>query len=341
MIKEAISKIVEKNNLSVSESEEVMNEIMEGKATSAQISAFITALRMKGEAIEEITGMAKSMRKHATTIKPKAKLIVDTCGTGGDKANTFNVSTISAIVASSAGVTIAKHGNRAVSSKCGSIDLLEALGVKTDLPPEAVKQCIDEIGIGFMFAPLFHEAMKHAMPTRQEIGIRTVFNILGPLTNPANATAQVLGVFHPNLTEIMAKVLNNLGTKRAFVVHGLDGIDEISVGNRTKVSSLHDNRIENYYLDPKYFGMAKRPVKIDSLAGGTSKENAKITIEILKNIEDGPKRDIVILNSAAAIVVGEKAQDLKSGVELANEMVASGKAFEKLEDIKKFTSKFK
>src|SRR3989339_1318952 len=261
MIKSAIDKAVNRRDLTLSEAEKTLNIIMAGKATSAQIAALLTALRMKGETIDEITGFAKAMRKNAVKISPASRKIVDACGTGGDLSNTFNISTISAIVAAGAGVNIAKHGNRSVSSKCGSADLLEALGVKFDISPQKVEECIDAIGFGFIFAPNFHKAMRFAMPTRREIGISTVFNILGPLTNPANAQAQVLGVFHPDLTEIMAKVLNNLGVKQALVVHGIDGLDEISISEKTKISHLKDGKVENYFIKPEDFGFIRASKK--------------------------------------------------------------------------------
>lgn len=334
---DAIRKIVEGKNLTRQEAALTMDTIMNGQATPSQIAAFITALRMKGETVDEITGCAEKMREHATNIFPKQKNLVDTCGTGGDVSGTFNISTVTALVAAGAGVPIAKHGNRSVSSKCGSADVLEALGVKIDLEPKQVEACISEIGIGFIFAPKFHKAMRFAMPSRKEIGIRTVFNILGPLTNPANASAQILGVFNPDLTEMMAKVLGNLGVKQALIVHGMDGLDEISISEKTKVSHLKNGKVENYFIKPEDFGIHK--AKKQDIKGGSANENAKIAIEILKGAEKGPKRNIVLLNAAAAIFVGGKAKDLKEGFKLAAESIDSGEANKKLEELIKFTNK--
>jgi len=315
---------------------------MRGDATPSQIAAFITALRMKGETVEEITGCAEKMREHAINIFPHVKNLVDTCGTGGDVSGTFNISTISALVAAGAGVIIAKHGNRSVSSRCGSADVLEALGVKIDLEPKKVEECINQVGIGFIFAPNFHKAMRFAAPTRKEIGIRTIFNILGPLTNPARATAQVLGVFSPDLTEMMAKVLGNLGVKRALVVHGMDGLDEISISDRTKATYLHEGKLETYFIKPEDFDLPRG--RREDILGGSVGENAEITLRtlrILKNEEKEAKRHIILLNAAAAIYVGGKAKDLKEGIRLAAESIDSGAAYRKLEELIQFTSKLK
>jgi len=335
MIKESIKKVVDKKNLTRQEAAMTMDTIMKGEATPSQIASFITALRMKGETIDEITGCAEKMREHAANIYPKQKNLVDTCGTGGDVSGTFNISTVSAFVAAGAGIPIAKHGNRSVSSKCGSADVLEALGVKIDIEPKKVEECISQVGIGFIFAPKFHAAMKFAMPARREIGIRTVFNILGPLTNPAKASAQVLGVFKPELTETMAKVLGNLGVAQAIVVHGLDGLDEISISEKTKVSHLKDGKVKNYEIKPEDFGIKK--AKKDELLGGSINENVKITYDILKAEEKGPKRNIILINAAAAILVSSKAKDLKAGIKLAEESIDSGAAYKKLEEMIKFT----
>ncbi|MCP3678578.1 MAG: anthranilate phosphoribosyltransferase, partial [Deltaproteobacteria bacterium] len=251
MIKEAIAKVIASQDLTESEMVEVMNEIMTGGASPAQISAFITALRMKGETVAEITGAARVMRERATKIEVKAERVVDTCGTGGDESMTFNISTAAAFVAAGAGVVVAKHGNRSVSSKSGSADVLKALGVNIEVEVERVEECIGEIGIGFLFAPLLHGAMKYAAPVRREIGIRTVFNILGPLTNPAGARFQLLGVYDPLLTDMMAQVLNNLGSKRAFVVRGEDGLDEITLTSVTKITELKDGSIQSYTIRPE------------------------------------------------------------------------------------------
>lgn len=331
MIKESINKVINSINLSQEESSLTMNEIMSGEATPAQIASFITALRMKGETIDEITGCAKVMREKVTPIKPKADYLVDTCGTGGDNSHTFNISTISALVASGAGVSIAKHGNKAISSKCGSADLLKELGVNTDANEEVVTKCIDEVGIGFLFAPMLHPAMKHAIGPRREIGIRTIFNILGPLTNPAGAKSQVLGVYDPNLTEILAHVLKNLGSHHVFIVHG-NGFDEITTTGITNVTELKDGSIKSYTIKPTDFGINE--VDKAELIGGTAEENAKITLSILKG-ERGAKRDIVLLNASAAIVVGSKASDFAEGIHIAEKSIDSGKAMEKLEMLRK------
>jgi len=336
MIKDSIKKVVEGHNLTRQEAAQTMDTIMKGEATTSQIAAFITALSIKGETIEEITGCAEKMREHAANIYPHQKDLVDTCGTGGDKSGTINISTISALVVAGAGIPVAKHGNRSVSSKCGSADLLEALGVRVDLEPKKVEECINQVGLGFIFAPKFHSAMKYAMPARKETGIRTVFNILGPLTNPAHATAQVLGVFSPDLTETMAKVLKNLGIKHALVVHGKDGLDEITVSDKTKVSELKDGKIKTYEIKPGNFGIKKS--KLAEIIGGSANENAKIALEILKNEEKGAKRNIVLMNAAAAIYVAGKAKDLKEGLKLAAESIDSGKAFNKLEELVEFTN---
>jgi len=335
-MKDAIRKIVERKDLTRQEAGLAMDTIMQGNATPSQIAAFITALRMKGETAEEITGCAEKMREHAINIYPRQKDVVDTCGTGGDVSGTFNISTVSAFVAAGAGIPIAKHGNRSVSSKCGSADVLEALGVKIDIEPKKVEECISQVGIGFIFAPNFHQAMRFAMPSRREIGIRTVFNILGPLTNPARAAAQVLGVFHADLTEMLAKVLGNLGVRHALVVHGLDGLDEISVSDRTKVSHLREGRVNNYTLKPEDLKVKK--AKKEDILGGTVNENAKIAVNVLTGEERGAKRDVVLMNAAAAILAGGKAPDLQQGVKLAERSIDSGAAHKKLESLIDFTN---
>lgn len=337
MIKECIKKLVDGLDLSGTESEKAMNEIMSGEATPSQISALITALRIKGETIEEISGFAKIMRSHAIKLSLKSDYYVDTCGTGGDVSGTFNVSTVSSFVAAGAGVKIAKHGNRAVSSKCGSADLLEKLGIKIDISPEKVSECIDNIGIGFIFAPLFHQAMKYAAPTRKEIGIRTVFNILGPVSNPANTKGQLMGVYASKLTNVMASVLKNQGCETAIVVHGMDGIDEVSISGVTKISHLSNGIIKEYSVEPENFGIKRQP--LSSITGGSSEENAAIAVNILEGKEKGPKRDITILNAAAAIVVGKKALDIKEGIELARKAIDSGSAIGMLQKLKEFTNK--
>jgi anthranilate phosphoribosyltransferase len=336
-MKEAIRKVVEGHNLTRQEAAMAMDTIMQGNATPSQIAALITALHTKKESVDEITGFAEKMREHATTIYPRVKNLVDTCGTGGDHAGTFNISTISALVAAGAGVPIAKHGNRSITSRCGSADLLEALGVKIDIEPKAVEQCINEVGLGFIYAPNFHQAMRFAAPTRKEIGISTVFNILGPLSNPASASAQVLGVFHADLTEIMAAVLKNLGVKHALVVHGNDGLDEISLCEQTRVTELKEGKISTYQIKPEDFGLLR--VGSEELRGGSAQENAEIAIRILQNEEKEARRQVVLLNAAAAIYVGGLAQDLREGLKLAAGSVDSGAAKKKLEGLVQFTSK--
>jgi len=344
MIKEALLKVVDRDNLIQSEMEEAMGEIMGGEATPAQIASFITALRMKGETIDEMTGAAKVMRKMATRIPLKShtvtidrddinidlETILDTCGTGGDGTSTFNISTTCAFVAAGAGIKVAKHGNRAVSSCSGSADVLADMGVNIELSAEAVGKCVDVVGIGFLYAPLLHSAMKHAMGVRREIGVRTIFNILGPLTNPAGASAQVLGVYEEELTDKMAHVLLNLGTKRAMVVHGMDGLDEITITRESRVSEIKDAGVHTYFLDPRDYGF--KLADADALKGGTAHDNAVITLSVLKG-EQGPKRDIVLLNSGAAIYVGGKADNMEKGIELAEKSIDSGAALKKLEEL--------
>lgn len=334
MIKAAINMLV--NNVSLSETEmaECMKEIMEGMATDAQIGAFLTALRIKGETIEEITGAARIMREKAITIKAPDG-VLDTCGTGGDMSHTFNISTTTSIVVSACGVPVAKHGNRSVSSQSGSADVLEALGIKIDLPPEKVEECLFGTGFGFLFAPVFHPAMKHAIGPRREMGIRTVFNILGPLTNPAGAKRQLLGVFADSLTETLAMVLGNLGAVDAMVIHGKDGLDEISISDKTKVSRFKDGKVENSFIAPEDFGIERR--KSDSIRGGNKEENALITLSILRG-ERGPRRDIVLINSAAALMVSGKAGDFRTALAMAADAIDSGRASKKLEEVKRVSN---
>lgn len=334
MIKEAIAKIIEKVNLTQVEIEAVMEEIMTGKALPSQIASFLTALRMKGETSDEITGCVLVMRRYATQIKAIKDVLLDTCGTGGDKKGTFNISTISAFVAAGAGLVVAKHGNRSVSSSCGSADLLEGLGVKIEIEPDRVENCIEKIGIGFLFAPLLHGAMKYATPVRREIGIRTIFNILGPLSNPAGATHQLLGVYDEKLTEPLAKVLGNLGLKHALVVHGEDGLDEVTTTCGTVVSELKDGNVRNYEIKPEDFGIKR--ARLEDLRGGDIALNVKIANDVL-NGKSGPHRDIVLLNAGCAIYVGDKAKDFKEGIRLACESIDTGKALKKLEELKEYT----
>lgn len=328
MIKEAIDKAVTKTDLREAEMMEAMEEIMSGTGTQAQIAALITALRMKGETVEEVTGAARIMRQKASRVNACATTIVDTCGTGGDKLNTFNISTTAAFVVAAAGITVAKHGNRAVSSGCGSADVLEALGVNISADQEIVEECVQQIGIGFLFAPKLHGAMKYAIGPRREIGIRTIFNMLGPLTNPAGATAQLLGVYDPKLTEMFADVLKNMGTKRAFVVHGLDGLDEATITGETRVAELKDGIIRTYNINPvDYFG---RTDTLEAIRGGDPSVNARIAKDVLAG-KNGACRNVVLLNAALAIVAGEKAQDIKEGLKVATDCIDSGEAVKKLQ----------
>lgn len=337
-MKKAINQVVDKKDLTEEEAFGVMSLMMSGEASDAQIGSFITAMRMKGETIEEITGMAKSMRKFAHTIEPQQEHLVDTCGTGGDHSGTFNVSTTAAFIAAGAGVAIAKHGNRSVTSKSGSADVLEALGIKIDLQPHQVETCINETGIGFMFAPIFHGAMKHAIGPRKEIGIRTVFNILGPLTNPANASGHLLGVFSKDILDKMAHVLNNIGVNHAYIVHGADSIDEISITGPTDVALIHNGKIKKEKIEPEKLGFTTAD-SLDDIKGYDAQENAEIVLAILENKKPGPYTDIALLNAAAAIVAGNKAKDLKEGVALAKKSLESGAALEKLKAMADFTQK--
>ena len=336
MIKEAISKVVTKINLTEAEAETVMREIMQGEATDAQIAAYITGLRMKGETVEEITGSARVMREKAVQVKLNAPFQVDTCGTGGDMSHTFNISTTVAFVAAGAGVAVAKHGNRSVSSKSGSADVLQALGINIELPSHRVEECLREVGIAFLFAPLMHQAMKYAIGPRREIGIRTLFNLLGPLTNPAGVNSQLMGVYSPDLTGMLAKALGNLGLRHAFVVHGMDGLDEITITGKTKVSEYQDGAVKDYVIEPSDFGLPTGTAA--ELKGGDAKVNAAITIEILKG-QKGARRDIVLLNAAAGLAASGKAADLRKGIAIAAESIDSGAAFAKLEQMKVFTNK--
>jgi anthranilate phosphoribosyltransferase len=331
VIREAIQKVMAGNALTEAEMIDTMNEIMEGKTTDAQIACFLTALRLKGETIEEITGAARVMRDKATPVLTKHSLVVDTCSTGGTGLNHFNISTTSAIVTAGAGVPVAKHGNRGVTRQSGSANVLMALGVNIEIGPEHVGRCIDEVGIGFLFAPALQGAMKYAIGPRQEIGIRTIFNALGPLTNPAGAQAQVLGVYAPELTETHANVLNNLGCKHAFVVHGDDGLDDITTTTITRVSELQNGTVKTYTLDPTTLGIPR--TEPEALLGGAPEENAEIIVNMLKG-EKGPKRDIVVLNAGAAITASGKVDSLDAGIGLASESIDSGAALAKLEELK-------
>ena len=344
MIVEAIRKVVDGKDLNREEAFAVMDAIMSGQATDAQIASFLTALRMKGETVEELIGFARVMREKVSPVKTRHRvqtslsgtdreMLVDTCGTGGDATGTFNVSTATAFVVAGAGIPVAKHGNRSVSSLCGSADVVEALGVRLDLPPERVGRCVDEVGIGFCYAPLLHKAMRYVMLARKEIRIRTVFNILGPLTNPAHALAQVIGVYDGGLTEVMAQVLKELGTVRAFVVHGEDGLDEISNTCESRISELRHNEVRTYTVRPEDFGL--RRARMTDLQGGSAADNAEIIRQILKG-EQGPKRDIVVLNAGAAIAAGGRAEDIAAGLGAAQQSIESGAALDRLNRLVEF-----
>ncbi len=333
-IKEALKSVVERTDLSEQAAWAAMGEVMDGQATPAQIGALVTALRMKGETSSEIAGFARAMRERAQRITPRAEVLIDVVGTGGDRLSTFNISTTTAFVVAAAGGYVAKHGNRAVSRLSGAADVLEALGVQIQVPPEAVRRSIEDIGIGFMFAPIYHAAMKHASAPRKEIGIRTVFNILGPLTNPANANYLVVGTYDPALTEIMATVLGEMGARRALVVHGLDGIDEVSTVGPTRISELRGGRVRTSTITPDDLGLPQGGAA--AIAGGRPEENAAITTAVLQG-ERGPRRDIVVANAAAALMAAELASTWTEGVHLAQQAIDSGAAYEKLEALRAHT----
>ncbi len=335
-IKKAISKVVGFEDLTENETRSVFNEIMGGKAAPSQIGAFITALRMKGETVDEITGAAKVMREKAAKIKVSGRSasVLDTCGTGGTGTKVFNVSTTAAFVVAGCGVKVAKHGNRGVSSHCGSADVLEELGVKLDTPVKATERCVNKVGIGFLFAPLYHGAMRYAIGPRREIGIRTIFNILGPLCNPASAKYQVLGVYDPGLTEILARVLKRLGSRRAFVVHGDGPLDEVSVVGKTRISELKGGRVTTYNVSPATFGVKKASLK--AIKGGTVRGNAAMVRGVLSG-RKGAKRDVVLMNSAVALVAAGKARGFKEGVRLAARSIDSGSAMRKLDQLIRIT----
>ncbi len=333
-MKALLALVAEGKDLTEAQAETAMTLMMNGDATPAQVAAFLMALRIKGETVEEITGAARIMRARATQVTHHQPIAVDTCGTGGDKSNTFNISTTAAFVVAGAGVPVAKHGNRAASSLTGSADVLEALGVNLTLTAEQVGQCIDQIGIGFMFAPTLHTSMKHVAPVRREIGMRTIFNLLGPLTNPASAQAQVMGVFHPNLTEPLARVLGNLGCGHALVVHGLDGVDEISISAPTVISEMEDGYVQTYRVAPEDLGISRAPREY--IRGGTKEENARITEAILAG-ETGPRRDVVLLNAAAALLAADRVGSLREGVALAEQSIDSGAALKALTGLRELS----
>lgn len=334
MFKEFLTKIIKRQNLTESEMSDMMNIVLTGQATEAQIGAMMAALATKGETFEELAGAARAMRRNARRIQAMGSAVVDTCGTGGDGAGSFNISTTTAFVVAGCGLTVAKHGNRSVSSKCGSADVLEVLGVKLDTDPEIVEEAVQAIGIGFLFAPLYHSAMKHAAKPRQELGVRSIFNMLGPLTNPASANCQLLGVFAPALTEMFAQALKLLGARSAWVVHGHDGLDEISVCAPTRVSELKEGAIRTYDIHPEqYFGVLADP---EQMAGGTPEQNAAIARGVLSG-EKGPRRDVVLINAGAALVAAGKAGTLKDGIDMAAAAIDQGRATEKLDALIAYT----
>ncbi|HLW61199.1 MAG TPA: anthranilate phosphoribosyltransferase [bacterium] len=330
-LKPAIAKVAAHHTLTETEAHAAMGIIMDGEATPAQIASFITALAVRGETVEEITGFARAMREHAVMISPQADHIVDIVGTGGDRLNTFNISTVTAFVVAGAGGHVAKHGNRAASSKCGAADVLEALGINLGVPPEVVQACVEEVGFGFMFAPHFHPAFKHALAPRREIGIRTVFNILGPLTNPARARRYLQGAPTAVHTELMAQVHAALGVDRAFVVHGQDGMDEISLCAATQVSEVSDGAVRTYTIAPEEFGFRRAP--LEALLGGSSQENAEICVGVLRG-DGGPRRDVVLLNAGVALVAAGLAEAIGDGIGLAAHSIDSGAAYAKLEALR-------
>lgn len=334
MFKQGLEEIIAGKDLSRETMSRMITEILSGAVTHSQVGAFMGALSTKGETFEELIGAARAMRRKATRIQTTSPVVLDTCGTGGDGTNTFNISTTTAFVVAGCGVTVAKHGNRSVSSQCGSADLLEALGVNLNLDPEMVEEGLCDIHIGFLFAPLYHGAMKFAATARKEVGIRSVFNMLGPLTNPAGANCQLLGVYAPELTEMFAQALQGMGTRRAFIVHGHDGLDEISLCAPTRISELNEGNIKTYDLSPDHY--FSRTADLKDLAGGTPSENAAIALGILKG-EKGPRRDVVLLNAGAALVVAGEAVDITEGIRLAGEAIDSGAAEDKLQQLIQFT----
>lgn len=340
-LKSAIATVINGRDLTFTEAEAAMNSIMSGAATQAQIGGYLTALRMKGETVSEIAGSARSMRAHVIPVKlpvtEMGNMLVDTCGTGGDGKHTFNISTTAAFVVAGYGVKVAKHGNRAASSKSGSADVLMALGGNLSLTPEQVAECVQEVGIGFLYAIHHHPAMKYAIGPRRELGQRTIFNVLGPLTNPAGATHQLIGVYAPSLTEPLARVLGTLGSKAAYVVHGADGLDELSTTGVNQVSYLNQGNVTTYAMDPVDLGMAR--AALDDLIGGTPEENAQITHDILSGKDSGPRCDIVLLNAAAALSID--CHDMEAGLAEARESIDSGAALRTLEAWVEKTNSFK
>ncbi len=346
-IVETIKRVIDRVDLSAEEAEAALEQILIGQCTDAQIASLLTALRMKGETVEELTGFARVMRRKAarvlahTTVSAEIggterEALIDTCGTGGDVSGSFNVSTAAALVVAGGGVRVAKHGNRSVSSQCGSADVVEALGVRIDLRPDTIGRCIDEIGIGFLHAPLLHDAMKYVALARRQLGIRTIFNMLGPLTNPAGANIQVVGVYAAHLTELIARVLGELGSTRALVVHGSDGLDEITITAQSKVTELWKGELRTYTVAPEDFGLGR--ATLGEIQGGDARQNSEIILGVLRG-EGGARRDIVLLNAAAAFVASDRASDLRGGVGIAAESIDSGKALAKLQQLIEFTNR--
>lgn len=337
MIREAIARLVAGERLGEEEAAQVMEEIMAGEAQEAQVAAYLVALRLRGETVEVIAGSARAMRAKAVQIRARVEPLVDTCGTGGDGSGTINISTAAALVAAGAGVPVAKHGNRGVSSPSGSADVLEALGVRIDLEPDQVRRCIEEAGIGFLFAPRYHPGMRFAAPTRKALGIRTLFNVLGPLANPAGADRQVMGVFAPEWVEPIAQVLERLGCREAMVVHGLDGVDELSISGPTHVVHLREGRFHRQTVEPEDAGLHRYPR--EAIRGGTPKENARRIQAVLEGREKGAVRDVILLNAAAALVVGGRAQDLREGVAQAAAAIESSAALERLDALRRLAGR--
>jgi anthranilate phosphoribosyltransferase len=333
-IKQAITHVVDGRHLTASGAEAVMEQIMAGQATPAQISGFLIGMRCKGETVAEVTGFARAMRRNAIPVRSRRALLVDTCGTGGDGRGTFNISTLAALIVAGAGLAVSKHGNRSVSSNCGSADVLEALGVRLDLPAERVAACIDAVGIGFLYAPMLHPAMKHAVGPRREMGVRTVFNILGPLTNPAAAQVQVLGVYAAGLTEMLARVLAALGSRAAYVVHGADGLDELSTTGPNRVTQLRNGRVRTFSLDPLDVGLPR--ARLEDLKGGDAQENAAIFDAVLDG-EQGPRRDVALLNAAGCLVVSGRVQNMHEGLAVAAHSIDSGAARARLDALVAFS----
>jgi anthranilate phosphoribosyltransferase len=344
---EAIKQVIDRVDLTEAEAESVLEQIMTGQCTDAQVASLLTALRMKGETVAELTGFARVMRRKAARVIPQFRVnaeigdtereaLIDTCGTGGDVSGSFNVSTATAFVVAGAGFRVAKHGNRSVSSQCGSADVVEALGVKIQLKPDSIARCIDEVGIGFLHAPLLHDAMKYVAIARKQMGIRTIFNMLGPLTNPAGANIQVVGVYSASLTELLASVLKELGSTRALVVHGSDGLDEISITSESKITELNRGELTTYVVAPEDFGLERS--SLSEIQGGDARQNSEMILGILRGAH-GPRRDIVVLNAAAALLATSRARDFREGVKIATESIDSGKALRKLEHLIEFTNR--